>query len=188
VALQRVRLVVHVLDRDARLREILREVLRHALGEGRDEDAFVAVDSLVDAVHEVLDLPRRVGHLDGGVDQIRGANDLFDDLVRLPAFVVARRRRDVEGPVRLRLELLEREGTVVVGGREPEPVLDQRILTRLVALVLALDLREGLVGLVDDREEVVGEVVQQGVGSFAGRPVREVDGVVLDARTVARLA
>jgi len=36
------------------------------------------------------------------------------------------------------------------------------------------------VGLVDDGEEVVGEVVHQRVGRVAGIAVREVDGVVLD--------
>ena len=42
--------------------------------------------------------------------------------------------------------------------------------------------------LVDDGEEVVGEVVQQAEGAHAGTAAVEIAGVVLYARTVAHLA
>jgi hypothetical protein len=47
-------------------------------------------------------------------------------------------------------------------------VLDQRLFPGPVALVLAVELRDGHVGLVDDREEVGREVVEQGVGPLPG--------------------
>jgi hypothetical protein len=49
-------------------------------------------------------------------------------------------------------------------------VLDQRLLAAAVAGVHAADLRHGLVRLVDDQQEVVGEVVEQRGRRLAGRP------------------
>ena len=43
-------------------------------------------------------------------------------------------------------------------------------------------------GLVDDGQEVVGEIVEQGEGRLAGGAAGQVAGVVLDARAVAELA
>ena len=50
----------------------------------------------------------------------------------------------------------------------PEPVVDERLLAGAVALMHAADLRHRLVGLVDEADEVVREVVQQAVGTVAG--------------------
>ena len=66
-------------------------------------------------------------------------------------------------------------------------MLDQRLLAGAVALVLAVELGDGDVGLVDHHQEVVGEVVEQGVGRLARLPAVEWGGVVLDAVAVADL-
>ena len=66
-------------------------------------------------------------------------------------------------------------------------MLDQRVLSRPVAFVLTVELGHGDVRLVDDREEVGREVVEQGVGPLPGRAPVEVAGVVLDARADADL-
>ena len=70
---------------------------------------------------------------------------------------------------------------------EPEPVLDERVLPAAVALVLAVQLRHGHVALVDDEQEVVGEVVDQGERRLAGAAAVDVHRVVLDAVAVADL-
>lgn len=62
VALERVGLVVHVLDVDARLLEILGEVLGHALGERRHERSLVALNALVNSGHQVVDLAAAAAH------------------------------------------------------------------------------------------------------------------------------
>jgi len=146
VSFEGIRLVVHVRHVDSGFLEVLREILGHPLSErGGDQDALVALDPLVDPFEEVLDLSRCLRHLHLRVDEVGRANDLFGDPVGgLALVVVARRRRNVERAVRLLLELLEGERAVVVRGREPEPVLDQRILSRFVALVLSLYLRDRL--------------------------------------------
>ena len=84
-------------------------------------------------------------------------------------------------------ELVEGEGPVVEGGGQAEAVLDEGVLAGAVALVLAVDLGDGHVGLVDDGEEVLGEEVEQGVGRLPRLPAVEVAAVVLDAVDHAHL-
>ena len=79
------------------------------------------------------------------------------------------------------LELLEAQRPVVQGRGQAEAVLHQGLLAGAVAPVHAADLGHGDVGLVDDQQEVLGEVVEQGGGRLARGPAGEVAGVVLDA-------
>lgn len=60
-------------------------------------------------------------------------------------------------------------------------MVDQGPLARHVALEHRADLRDRHVRLVDDEQEVLGEVVEQRVGRGAGRAAVDVAGVVLDA-------
>ena len=101
----------------------------------------------------------------------------------------ARRRRrhehDLVGPLE---ELVEPQRAVVERRRQPEPELDERLLARPVALVHPADLRDGLMRLVDDDQEVVGEVVEQRVRRRPRLAAVEVARVVLDAVAEAHLA
>ena len=67
----------------------------------------------------------------------------------------ARRGRHEHDLVDPLAELLEPQRPVVHRPRQPEAVLDERVLARPVALVLAVELRHGLVPLVEDDEEVL---------------------------------
>ena len=67
-------------------------------------------------------------------------------------------------------------------------MLDERLLARPVALVLAVELRHRHVRLVEDDDVVVGEVVEQRVGHRARRTTVEVARVVLDAGARTDLA
>ena len=66
-------------------------------------------------------------------------------------------------------------------------MVDERLLAGPVALVLAVELGDGDVRLVDDQEEVVGEEVEEGVGGLARLAAVDVAGVVLDAVAEADL-
>ena len=66
-------------------------------------------------------------------------------------------------------------------------MLDEDVLAAEVAEVLAVQLRDGLVALVDDQQEVLGEVVEQGERRLAVAAPVDVHRVVLDAVAVADL-
>ena len=85
-------------------------------------------------------------------------------------------------------ELVEAERPVVERRGQPEAVLDECLLARAVALVHAADLRHGLVRLVDERDEVVREEVEQAVRAVAGLAAVEDARVVLDPVAQAELA
>ena len=133
---------MEVANPDSELEQVVGEVLRHLLGERRDEHARIDVGATVDLRDEVVDLALGRLHDDLGIDESRGANDLLDDLRRRLALVGARRRRHEHDLVDAFGELLEAQWPVVHRRRQTEAVLDQRVLARPVALELTVQLRD----------------------------------------------
>src|SRR4051795_7345521 len=84
-------------------------------------------------------------------------------------------------------ELVEGLRAIAHRARQAEAVLDERLLARAVAFEHAADLRNRLVRLVDEDDEVVGEEVEQAVGPRPGRAAVEDARVVLDAVAEAEL-
>ena len=133
-------------------------------------------------------------HEPGGPDDLLGDGPTFPRPARprpLPAgqaqLVGSRRGRDVQGLAHEHRELLERERPVVERRRQPESVLDERLLPRPVARVHPADLRDGDVRLVDDDDRVLREVVHQRRRILARLPPGQMARVVLDAVAVADL-
>ena len=185
--LQRVDLGVEVARLDGRLEQVIGQVLGHLLRQRRDEDALAGLLPPADLVQEIVDLMRGRTQLDLRVDDSGRPDDLLRDPGRLPQLIGAGRRRDEDGLVDLAEELVEAKRAIVERGREPEAVLDERLLARAVALVHAADLRHGLMRLVDQDEEVARKVVEERVRGGAGRAPVEDPRVVLDPVAVAEL-
>jgi hypothetical protein len=150
--------------------------------------SLFAVRSL-HARQEVVDLPLHGPDEDRRVEEAGRAEDLLDDLAaRLLQLVRRGRRRDEEALAGALEPLLELERPVVEGRREAEAVLDERPLARLVAVVHRPHLRDRLVALVDDREVVRREVVEERRGRLPRLAAGEVARVVLDPGAVPDLA
>ena len=162
------RVGVHVVDLESLVEQMVGEVLRHALGERRHEHALATLDAHANLLGEVIDLATHGAHVDLGVEQARGANDLLDLLLAHLLLVVSRRGRDIEELRDAGLELIEAKRSVVKGGRQAKAMLDQGDLPRAVTLVHAANLRHGHVGLVNDAEHVLGKVVDERVRRLAG--------------------
>ena len=186
---QSVHLAVEIAHAHAVLLQVCRQVLRHALGEGGDEHPLGLRRSNPDLLHEVVDLALGGLHDHHRIDQSGGPDDLLDELAaRLRELEGAGGSGQVDGLARALPELLPPEGPVVHGAGQPEAVLDERALAAHVALVHRPDLRHGHVGLVQDDEEVLGEIVEQAVGGRSLLAAVDVPRVVLDAGAAADLA
>ena len=185
--LQGVDLGVQVPGADPVLQQVVGEVLGHLLGQRGDQHPLAPLGAQPDLAHQVVDLA--LGGLDDdlGVDQPGGPDQLLDEPVRPRQLVVARGGRQVDRLADPVDELLEPQRPVVHRAGQPEAVVDQGPLAGHVALVHPADLRHGDVRLVDDQQEVLGEVVEQAVRRGARSAPVDVPGVVLDAGAGADL-
>ena len=142
--------------------------------------------AVADLGEEVVDLAFDGADFDDGVDEAGGADDLFDDYAGgFGEFVGAGGGGDVDDLAGAGFELFEAEGAVVHGAGEAEAVVDEVLFAAAVAVPHAVELRDGDVGLVDEEEVVLGEVVEECGWGFAGETAGEVAGVVFDAVAVA---
>src|SRR5690606_4085940 len=148
---------------------------------------LTTLDASVDLTDEVVDLALRLPDGDLRIEEASRANDLLDDARGMLVFVWAGRRRDEDRLVDHADELGEGEGAIFARRGEPEPVLDEHVLSRPIAAEHAAYLRQSHVGLVDEHQEVVREVVEQRRRLLTELPPGEVHRVVLDAGAIARL-
>src|SRR5271169_6901654 len=113
-------------------------------------------------MQQVVDLSLNWTNLDRRVDQTRGPDDLFHHYARrLSKLIRAGRGGDINELVGAMLELLEGQRTIVERRGHAEAVFDQRLLARAVAVIHAVQLRHGLVRLVNEEQEVAREIVEQ---------------------------
>ena len=179
---------MEVLYPQTEIRIVLGEVFSHPLREGRHEDPLTQLHPLPQLSEEIIHLGARSPYLDCGIHEACRTNNLFHHATAaLLKFIFPWRSGDVDGPVYPLFELFEPQGSVVERGREPESVFNKGPLPRPVAVVHASNLGDGDVTLIDDEEEIVGKVVDEGIGRLPRYPPREVAGVVFDTRTVPHL-
>ena len=77
--LQGVNVRMQVVVSDAHFREEVGKFFRHSLGQGGNQASLPLVHSQLDLLQQVVNLSFRGLHLDGGVQQPRGTNDLLND-------------------------------------------------------------------------------------------------------------
>ena len=173
---------MHIVDLHARIKQIVRQVLRHALGERGHKHALVARRALANLIQQVVDLAAHRSHVDLGVEQARGTNNLLHVVLRHAKLVVARRRRYVDELRNARLELIEAQRTVIESRGQTKAVLHQRHLARTVAFMHAADLRHRDMALIDNAKHVLGKVIDKRKRRLSGAAPIEVTRIVLDTR------
>ena len=186
-ALQGGHVGVHIPHPDAAGAEMLCQILRHALGEGGDQNPLVASGPGGDLRRQVVDLAGDGAHLHPGVQQSRGADDLLHHLAGVGLFILAGGGGDVHRLGKPLLKLLKPQGAVIEGAGQAEAVLHQALLAGVVAVIHGPDLGQGDVALVHEENEIIGKEVQQRHGGGAHRALGDDAGIVLDAGAVAQL-
>ncbi len=115
--------------------EIFGQILRHPLGQRRNQHALIDLNALVDLGQHVIDLRTHRTNLHFRVNQPRGTNQLLNNLGRVRRLILARRRRHENHLGREPFPLFELQRPVVERRGQPETVLDEDFLARPVALV-----------------------------------------------------
>ena len=85
------------------------------------------------------------------------------------------------------LKLIEGQGTVVKGAGQAEAVVHKAFLAAAVAGVHGAHLRQRHMAFVHEKQEILGEIVQQRHGRCAGCAAGDYAGIVLDAAAKADL-
>ena len=186
--LQSVDLAVQIPCPHPHFEQVVGEILGHLLGEGGHQNPLIVGGPFLHIPHEIVDLAfgRADDHL--WIDESGRSDDLLDDGCGLATLPVARGGGQQYRLAGLAVPLLEVEGAVVDRRGKTEPVGDQHVLSGSVSCVLAVNLGDGDMALVDHREVVVREVIEKRVGRLPFFSTVEIPRVVLDPRAEANLA
>lgn len=140
----------------------------------------------MDFGQQVRDLLRGRVDKNFGVDEARGADDLFGDASAAEFEFEGAGGRGCEDDVFPSLvKFLEAQRAVVEGAGQAEAVLDEDFFSAAVAGVHSAKLRNGDVRFVDEEKKIIRKIIEQGIGSGAGLEAGHVPGVVFDAAAIA---
>ena len=150
---------MHVIDLNAGIKQMVGQVLGHALGERGHQHALLAGNALANLVLKIVNLTTNRTHIDLGIEQAGRTNNLLNVVLAHPQLVVARRGRNVDELGDPCLKLIETKRAVIECRRKAKTMLHQRHLTRAVTFVHAANLRHRHMALIDDAEHILGKVI-----------------------------
>ena len=150
---------MHVVDLNAGIKQMVGQVLGHALGERGHQHALLAGHALANLVLKIVNLASDRTNVDLGIKQAGRTNDLLNVVLTHAQLIVARRSRDVDELGNPRLKLIETKRAVIERRGQAKTVFHQRHLTRAVTFVHAANLRHRHMALIDDAEHILGKVI-----------------------------
>ena len=95
--------------------------------------------------------------------------------------IFSRRRRDKHDLIDPVFEFFKIQRAVVLGRRKAETVIHQRRFTRLISGVHTADLRDRLVRLINDDQEIIPKIIHQRVRRLSRLQAGQITGIVLNA-------
>ena len=165
------------------------KIFGHALGQGGDQNALVQLHAPADFMQQVVHLAFDGTHVDLRIDQASGPDDLLDNHAgRLGELIGPGRGGDIEHLVHAILELFKSERTIVHRAGQAEAIIHQHLFARAVAMIHALQLRDGLVAFVQEQQMIVGEIIEQCRRRFARQASGKMARIIFDAVAIADLA
>ena len=153
---------MHVVDLNAGIKQVVGQVLGHALGQRGHQHALFAGNALANLVLKIVNLPTNRTHIDLGVEQTGRTNDLLNVILAHSQLIVTRRGRNIDKLGDPCLKLIETKRAVIERRGQAKTMLHQRHLTRAVTFVHAANLRHRHMALIDDAEHVLRKVIDQG--------------------------
>ena len=150
---------MHVIDLNARIKQMVGQVLGHALGQRGHQHALLAGNALANLVLKIVNLASDRTHIDLGIEQTGRTDDLLCHTAGMLTLVFARRGRNIDKLGYPCLKLIETKRAVIERRGQAKTVFHQRHLTRAVTFVHAANLRHRHMALIDDAEHILGKVI-----------------------------
>ena len=161
---------MQVLHTDPCVLQELGQVLCHPFGQCGDQYLIPLRGFFVDLADQVIHLSCNRTDIDRRIQKSGRTDDLFRAQQFMLLFIGTGGCGNEHDLVDLVLELLKLQRTVVFRAGKPEPVIHQSGLAGLVSVVHGAKLRQCHVGLVDDDQEFIREIIQQCLGRRPGGP------------------
>ena len=173
---------MHIGCADVESLEVIAQFFGHTLRQRGHQGALAALDAQLYLLDQVIDLTLGGAHDNLRIEQACRADELFgDNAFTLVELIVGGGSAHIDGLVGHHLKFLKTQGSVVQCRFESESIVHQIGLAGLVATVHGAYLRHSDMALINDGEEVIGEIIQQAERPHAGPAAVKVAAVVLDA-------
>ena len=183
-ALYRVDIGMHIANLDPVLIEVFRQVFRHALGQGGDQDSIPHFCAFVDLGQQIVDLGRRRPNFHHRVDQPGGPHHLLDNLIGMFLLIGSRRGRHKYRLRHQSLPLIEAQRSVIQGRGQAKAVVHQSFLARSISFIHSAQLRDSGMGLIDNHQRIARQVIEQGRRWRTGVAAGQVARVIFDTRAI----
>ncbi len=187
-AFERPNIGMEILHAQTNFFQIVGQIFGGHLGQGCHQRPLAALSAGANFFHHIVDLSRKRADIDRRVDDTGRTNDLLNRgspllLLKRAGRCGGENHRAGDG-----FKFIKGERAVIKRGRQAKAVFDEGTLTGLIAVKHTAHLRKGYVRLIDDREKVFWEIVDQAGGPLTGLACTEVTGIVFDSAAVTDLA
>ena len=137
-----------VSDTDSQILHIIGKVLCHTFGQGRDQDFIFLFNFLIYLCYKIIDLSFDRTHLHLRIKKPCRTDDLLCAEKLMGIFIFSRCRRYKHYLVKLVLEFIKAQWTVILGRRKSEAVIHQCLFTALITGIHTANLGNCLMGLI----------------------------------------
>ena len=167
---------------------IIGQIFGHTFGERGHQHRLIALTPQADLLQQVIHLAFGRTHLDPGVQQAGGTDDLrHNPSFHLLDFIRARGRRHIDHLLDPGIEFLKAQGPVIEGRGQTKAVIHQGLLAGAVTIVHAIELRHPDMGLVKKEQEIIREIIDQVGRGSPRRLTGQMAAVILNAAAIAQL-
>ena len=139
---------MEVPDTDSQILHIIRKVLCHTFGQSRDQDFIFLFNFLIYFCYKIIDLSFDRTHLHLRIKKPCRTDDLLCAEKLMVIFIFSRCRRYKHYLVKLVLEFIKAQWTVILGRRKSEAVIHQCLFTALITGIHTANLGNCLMGLI----------------------------------------
>ena len=172
---------------NAQFLHIIGQIFCHPLGQSGDQHLVFSFYFLADLPDQIINLSFHRTHRHLRIQKTGRPDDLFRSQQLMLRLIVSRCCRHEQHLIDLTLKFFKIQWTVILGRRQTESIVHQRVFPALVSKIHSADLWNGLVGLINDDQRIIGKIIHQRVRRLSRLQACQMSGIILNSRTESRL-